>query len=374
MLAHRAAPGHQHHRVLRHRRHHRRRRHLRPGRCAAAGHRPGAVELDPELRRRPEACRLPHPRRPREGEQEVRPEEGPQGSAVLQAVNGVAQARFGTDGVRGVANGDLTAELAVGARTGRRPGPPRPGPSWSGATPAGRARCCRPRLSAGLAAEGADVVDLGVLPTPGVAFLVRASEAPGGDGLGLAQPLRGQRDQALRRRRAPSCPWRSRPAIEREIDLRSTARAPAGRATGTASVGRSTGGVAATSTAITFAASLGGRRLDGLRVVLDCANGAAVGVAPEVFAGLGAEVTSIACEPDGDEYQSTAAAPPIPKRWPARWSRPVPTWVWPSTATPTDCIAVDHHGAVVDGDALLAALRRGPAARGELPATRWSSR
>src|SRR5580693_8054580 len=90
----------------------------------------------------------------------------------------VAPARFGTDGVRGVANEELTAELALalGRATARiLPTPAfvigrdtrRSGPMLSAA------------LSAGLATEGADVIDLGVIPTPGVAAVSARRRLPG---------------------------------------------------------------------------------------------------------------------------------------------------------------------------------------------------
>ena len=108
----------EHRRGLRHRRH--------AWTAAASSGQAGAlrlgiaralVELDPELRTDPQAGRLPHARRPREGVEEVRPQEGPQGAAVLQALSSPRRPamtlRFGTDGVRGVANVELTPELAL---------------------------------------------------------------------------------------------------------------------------------------------------------------------------------------------------------------------------------------------------------------------
>ncbi len=87
-------------------------------------------------------------------------------------------ARFGTDGVRGVANEELTAELALAL--GRATARVLPAPTFV----VGRdTRLSGPLLqaafSAGLAAEGADVVDLGVLPTPGVATVAAARAVPG---------------------------------------------------------------------------------------------------------------------------------------------------------------------------------------------------
>ena len=87
--------------------------------------------------------------------------------------------RFGTDGIRGVAN----AELGAGARPRPRPGhgpcPPGASRSWSARDTRRSGPLLQAALSAGLASEGADVVDLGVLPTPAVAWQCAARQLPG---------------------------------------------------------------------------------------------------------------------------------------------------------------------------------------------------
>ena len=84
----------------------------------------------------------------------------------------------------------------------RRPAPCRRGRFLVGRDTRRSGPLLQAALSAGMASEGADVVDLGVLPTPGVAWLAAAARLPRGGGLGVAQPLRRQRHQALRGRRA----------------------------------------------------------------------------------------------------------------------------------------------------------------------------
>ena len=71
------------------------------------------IELDETDRPPLKKAGLPDPGRPRHRAQEVRPEEGPQGSPVLEALTAVVGRLFGTDGVRGLANADLTPELAL---------------------------------------------------------------------------------------------------------------------------------------------------------------------------------------------------------------------------------------------------------------------
>jgi phosphoglucosamine mutase len=153
-------------------------------------------------------------------------------------------------------------------------------------------------LAAGLAAEGADVVDLGVLPTPAVAAACAADGRPGAmisashnpfadNGVKLFAP--GGRKLA--------------DDVEERIEALLHADAPAregGPIVG-ASVGRLTDG-SATATAAYEDRVLGaleGRTLGGLRVVLDCANGAASTVAGDVFRRAGADVTVLHDTPDG---------------------------------------------------------------------------
>jgi phosphoglucosamine mutase len=90
----------------------------------------------------------------------------------------MAPARFGTDGVRGVANEDLTAELALAL--GRAAARVLPAPAFVVGRDTRRSGpLLQAAFSAGLATEGADVVDLGVLPTPGVAALAEQRKVPG---------------------------------------------------------------------------------------------------------------------------------------------------------------------------------------------------
>ena len=207
--------------VVRHRRHHRRRRHHRPGRRPAPRHRPRPHRARPRAARPAEAGRVPQPGRPGQGVQEVRPQEGPQGSAVLEALTPVAghparpahevamSLKFGTDGVRGVANSELTPELALalgraaariigGTEWLRRPRHPPVGS-------APRRRVRRRRLLRGRRrGRPRRPADAGR-----GAGLGRRRPARGDD-LGVAQPVRRQRHQAVRVGRAQARATRSR--------------------------------------------------------------------------------------------------------------------------------------------------------------------
>jgi phosphoglucosamine mutase len=202
---------------------------------------------------------------------------------------------FGTDGVRGVANSELTPELvlSLGRAAARVLGP---GPWLVGRDTRISGPLLFSALAAGLAAEGASVVDLGVLPTPAVAFtcgerdrpgaVISASHNPFGDnGVKLFAPGGRKLTDDVEAR------------IEAELVAKSAGEARTGAAIGT--VGADAGDAAARYRAH-LGAALEGRRLDGMRVVLDCANGAASTVAEAVFVDAGAaEVTVLAAAPDG---------------------------------------------------------------------------
>lgn len=214
--------------------------------------------------------------------------------------------KFGTDGVRGVANADLTPEvvLALG-RAAARVLPSarfvvgrdtrRSGPLLEGA------------LAAGLMAEGAEVVLLGVAPTPAVAWVgardgiagavISASHNPFEDnGVKLFSPggrkLADDVEAAL------------------EAELHGLLRHEAVEAfrTGDAVGTVMDGALEVDGWAESVIASIDGRRLDGLRVVVDAANGAAARVGPRILRSLGADVTVLHDEPDGSNINASCGS------------------------------------------------------------------
>jgi phosphoglucosamine mutase len=203
--------------------------------------------------------------------------------------------KFGTDGVRGVANAELTPELALalGRAAARVLGGDRfaVGRDTRRSGPLLEAALC-----AGLASEGADVAMLGVAPTPEVAWwsasegqpaaVVSASHNPFPDnGIKLfAAGGRKLSDDAEAR-------------VEAELQAL-LAGGDGARPTG-AAVGRLIAADARPGYGAAVAASLDGRRLDGLTAVVDCAHGASSAVAPGVLAGLGMDLHVIHAEPDG---------------------------------------------------------------------------
>ncbi|HEY1281305.1 MAG TPA: phosphoglucosamine mutase [Acidimicrobiales bacterium] len=271
--------------------------------------------------------------------------------------------RFGTDGVRGVANAELTPELALalGRAAARVLGGDHvvigrdtriSGPLLEAA------------LAAGFAAEGVNVDRLGVLPTPGVAYLsqvedvvgamISASHNPYADnGIKLFAPggvkLADDVEEAIE--------------AELEAVLAKPPLGPAGEGVGTISErhGDVDGYVEH------LVRALGPRRLDGLRVMLDCANGAAIEVAPAAFERLGAEVVVIGDHPDGCNINDRCGAThPETLRLAV-----VDAGADAGLAFDGDAdrlIAVDASGAVVDGDHVIAICARDLRDRGLLQA------
>ena len=245
----------------------------------------------------------------------------------------MAKARFGTDGVRGVANDELTAELAlaIGRATARiLPAPGfvigrdtrRSGPMLSAA------------LAAGLATEGADVFDLGVLPTPGVATVAARRRLPGAVVSASHNPF-GDNGIKLFSSLGTKLPLALEADVEREIssivgDSERPPRRPTGHGVGRIIVDPG----AADLYRDELVAATDGRTLEGLHIVVDCANGAASAIAPGVLTALGATVTVAARHARRGQHQREVRLDRTPTSWPGRSPPAKPTSVWPSTATP----------------------------------------
>src|SRR5262249_37183474 len=255
----------------------------RTGWRGAARHREGARRRRPGAARAAQARGLPRPRRAGRRAQEGRPEKGPQGPAVGQAV---ARTRryFGTDGVRGIVGDDLAVELVE--RRGRAATLWRGG----GAVLIGRdTRATGKELerafASGVASAGGNAVLAGVLPTPAVALLaldlgavISASHNP--------PEYNGVKFFHRTGRKLTD-------AEEEEIEglLDSSPRNP--------EQGRIDDLEVAVDSYLDHVLERFGTDLSGLRVGVDCANGAYARIAPRAFEATGAAVTAIGIEPDG---------------------------------------------------------------------------
>ena len=280
----------------------------------------------------------------------------------------MAPARFGTDGVRGVANEELTAELALalGRAAARVLG--------ASAFVVGRdTRRSGPMLqaafSAGCAAEGASVFDLGVLPTPGVACVAAARGVPGAVVSASHNPF-GDNGIKLFSAAGTKLDVAVEASIERELEsvlARGVAGKPLGGPTG-AGVGLVSADPGAVSVYMGQLAEVTeGRQLGGLRVVVDCAHGAASAIAPAVLASLGAVVSAIGVEPDGININDHCGSTD-PSGLAQAVVREAADLGLAFDGDADRVIAVDHTGSVVDGDVLLALFALDLRARGLLAA------
>lgn len=256
--------------------------------------------------------------------------------------------QFGTDGVRGVANAELTPELALGL--GRAAARVLGGPFAVGTDTRRSGPLVQAAFTAGLAAEGADAVLLGVVPTPAVAFHAQATGMAGAVVSASHNPFPDNGIKLF----APGglkLPDETEARIEAELAalLATTPSGPTGAGVGTiqAVPGAVDGYVEH------LLSVLDDRGLGGLRVVIDCANGAASALAPLVLTRVGADVVVLHDEPDGCNINDRCGAthPDVLRHAVVEHDADL------GLAFDGDAdrlIAVDHTGAVVDGDHVIA--------------------
>ena len=272
---------------------------------------------------------------------------------------------FGTDGVRGLANGHLTAELALdlsvaaarvladrGEFEGHRP------VAVVGRDTRISGQFLESAVVAGLASAGVDVLLLGVLPTPGVAYLTGSLGADLGVMLSAshnAMPDNGIKFLARGGVKLDD-------AIEAEIErhLHEDWDRPTG-----GKVGR----VRTHPTAVEeYAAHLDGtlrQRLTGLRIVLDCAEGAAYDAGPRALREAGATVLPIHAEPDGLNINDGCGSTHLEPLRKAVLEQSADAG-FALDGDADRCLAVDHDGEIVDGDQILAILALSMAEAGRL--------
>ncbi|HLW45770.1 MAG TPA: phosphoglucosamine mutase [Acidimicrobiales bacterium] len=266
----------------------------------------------------------------------------------------MARPGFGTDGVRGVANSELTAELAVAL--GRAAVRVLDATTFVvGRDTRESSTMLQAALSAGIASGGADVVDLGVLPTAGVAFLAERYGVPAAMVSASHNPYRDNGIKFF-----DSAGLKLAPNVEADVENALDA-APSGSRVGTLRSDPDAVGDYRRH----LVAALDGRRLDGLHVVVDCANGAASAVAPEVLAELGASVDALFTTPDGTNIND-ACGSTQPQRLAEEVVARGADLGLALDGDADRLVAVDHTGALLDGDVLLAIFAIDLEARGEL--------
>ncbi len=260
---------------------------------------------------------------------------------------------FGTDGVRGLANGDLTPELALALSAAAARVLIGHDPSHRPLAVVGRdSRASGEMLEAatvaGLTSAGADVVRVGVLPTPAVAFLTAEFGADLGVVLSASHNPMPDNGVKLFARGGEKLP----DDIEAEIEATVEAGPLAGRPTG-AAIGRVRDAPDAGERYISHLLSAVPTRLDGLRVVVDCAHGAASAVAPEAYRRAGALVTTIGADPDGLNINDGVGSTHIEALAKCVVTEGADLGI-AHDGDADRCLAVDASGQTVDGDQILA--------------------
>ncbi|WP_329482125.1 phosphoglucosamine mutase [Kribbella sp. NBC_01510] len=262
---------------------------------------------------------------------------------------------FGTDGVRGLANVDLTAELALdlsvaaahvlgeaGAFEGHRPR------AVVGRDPRASGEFLEAAVVAGLASAGVDVVKLGVLPTPAVAYLTGST---GADlGVMLSASHNPMPDNGVK--------FLARGGIKLDDVIEDAIEARMGeewqRPTG-AAVGRVLEDGRGFETYVSHLVRSAPNRFDGLKVVIDCANGAASETAPEALRRLGAEVITYAAAPDGLNINLNCGSTHLEGLQREVIGHRADVGI-ALDGDADRCLAVDANGELVDGDQILAIL------------------
>ncbi|MGW3264448.1 phosphoglucosamine mutase [Streptomyces sp. NPDC001056] len=267
---------------------------------------------------------------------------------------------FGTDGVRGVANADLTAEMALGLSVaaahvlaeagtfaGHRP------KAVVGRDPRASGEFLEAAVVAGLASAGVDVLRVGVLPTPAVAHLTGAL---GADlGVMLSASHNAMPDNGIK--------FFARGGHKLADDLEDRIEAvyeshrhgePWERPTG-AGVGRVRSYDEGFEQYVGHLLSVLPNRLDGLKIVLDEAHGAASGVSPEAFTRAGAQVVTIGAEPDGLNINDGCGSTHLGQLKAAVVEHGADLGI-AHDGDADRCLAVDHTGEEVDGDQILSVL------------------
>lgn len=277
---------------------------------------------------------------------------------------------FGTDGVRGLANRELTADLALGLAqaaaavltqgrhadalraAGRRPvGVVARDPRVSG-------EFLTAAVSAGLAASGVDVLDAGVIPTPATAYLIDSIKADFGVMISASHnpaPDNGIKFFSYGGTKLPD-------EVEDRIEsfLGRQKLAPVGDG-----VGRIRRFADAEDRYVVHLLGTLPHRLDGLKIVLDCAHGAASGVSPETFRDAGAEVVVIGADPDGININDGVGSTHLEPLQAAVVEHGADLGI-AHDGDADRCLAVDADGNVIDGDRIMAILAIAMQERGAL--------
>lgn len=272
---------------------------------------------------------------------------------------------FGTDGVRGLANRDVTVEIALSLaqaaaivlgeqsrNNGQKP------KAVIGRDPRISGEFLAAAVAAGLASSGVDVYDAGVLPTPATAFLTADLDADFGVMISASHnpaPDNGIKFFARGGHKLPD-------AIEDQIEaaMASPKLTPLG-----GEVGHVYRFADAEDRYTVHLLKSIPARLDGIKVVIDCAHGAAAGVSPDAFRDAGATVVVIGAEPDGTNINLGCGSTHLGALQAAVLEHQADVGI-AHDGDADRCLAVDHTGEIVDGDRMMAILALAAKQNGEL--------
>jgi phosphoglucosamine mutase len=277
---------------------------------------------------------------------------------------------FGTDGVRGLANGDLTAQLALELAQaaasvlthgrhadelkakGVRPR------AVIGRDPRVSGQFLSSAVAAGLASSGIDVLDAGVIPTPAIALLVRDAGLDFGVMVSASHNLAPDNGIKFFSYGGTKLPDEVEDRIQEALGTQPLR--PTG--SGVGRISRFSDAEDRYALALLKSVPVS---LKGLHVVIDCAHGAAAGVSPRVFKDAGAEVTVVGNEPDGLNINQGCGSthPELLQEAVVELGADM------GIAHDGDAdrtLAVDHTGRLIDGDRIMAILALARKQRGEL--------
>ncbi|WIK64609.1 phosphoglucosamine mutase [Gleimia hominis] len=273
---------------------------------------------------------------------------------------------FGTDGVRGLANRDITPELALrlGEAAARYVMKDRAADAAKPKAIIGRdtrisGEFLDHALAAGLAAAGMDVERIGVVTTPTVAYMTATEDVA--LGVMISASHNPMPDNGIKFFAHGG--FKLEDAVEDEIEalLESQWDRPTGALVGQIEPGAQH----AEHVYVDHLVRACGTNLSGLKIVMDCANGAASSLGPEALRKAGAEVVVINASPDGlninDECGSTH-----PQMLQSKVVEESADFGVAYDGDADRCLAVDHEGQLVDGDKIMGALAVDLKKRGEL--------
>lgn len=271
---------------------------------------------------------------------------------------------FGTDGVRGTANREITAEFAMrlaqaaaivlgetAKKKGNRPKAviahdPRTSSDFISAA-----------VASGLASSGVDVYDAGVVPTPAAAYLTADLDADFGVMISASHnpaPDNGIKFFSRGGHKLPD-------AVEDQIEAQlGQALTPVGT-----EIGRVIRFADAEDRYLIHLLGALPNKLDGLKVVVDCAHGAASAISPEAFTDAGAKVIVIGADPDGNNINQGCGSTHLSALQAAVVEHKADLGI-AHDGDADRCLAVDHEGKVVDGDHIMAILAISQKASGNL--------